>query len=236
MVLAQPLKHINSHNVPCALSCCDRDNQNLTRRWSTSTIRRSKPFRNPRHLQIVELVLETTSCCNLSFRELVLFVSCVLGWVWLQDATNLSASLQAGQSYDHIIFNFPHAGVPLSHNEKRKKIKKKKTTIRFNENDPKIIASHQALIKGFLCSAKKFLTSCGTAIIVLKSAQFARWNIANLAKKLGYRLETSVKYATGQFLREHPGYINVYGSGPKISEQFPIGECARYTFRLQETC
>ncbi len=87
----------------------------------------------------------------------------------------------------------------------------------------------------FLRSAKDFLKPFGTVIIVHKcSHPFTRWNIEGHARKLGYYLETSVQYAAGEFLREHQGYTNVYGSGRKIDKPFPIGTCARYAFRLSQ--
>ncbi|KAG7957985.1 hypothetical protein I3843_11G202800 [Carya illinoinensis] len=115
--------------------------------------------------------------------------------------------------FDRIIFNFPHAG------------------FMFSEHDDRQIELHQELVRGFLRNAFDMLTEDGEIHITQKTAYpFSNWKIKKLAKKIGLRLLEEVKFCE----LDYPGYVNKRGSGSRIDDTFPIGECS--TFKFVKPC
>ncbi|KAF5479112.1 hypothetical protein F2P56_005613 [Juglans regia] len=115
--------------------------------------------------------------------------------------------------FDRIIFNFPHAG------------------FMFSEHDDRQIELHQELVRGFLWNAFDMLTEDGEIHITHKTAYpFSNWKIKKLAKETGLRFLAEVEF----FQRDYPGYVNKRGSGSRIDDTFPVGECS--TFKFAKPC
>ncbi|XP_059441423.1 uncharacterized protein LOC132173823 isoform X2 [Corylus avellana] len=111
--------------------------------------------------------------------------------------------------FDRIVFNFPHAGFIGWETEKRQ------------------IEIHRTLVRGFLSNANHMLTKNGEVHITHKTAYpFSKWEIVELAEEIGLCLIEKVPFA----IRYYPGYVNKRGSGAKINQTFPLGECSTFKF------
>jgi pentatricopeptide repeat protein len=71
------------------------------------------------------------------------------------------------------------------------------------------------------------LTENGEVHITHKTAYpFSKWEIVELAEEIGLCLIEKVPFA----IRYYPGYVNKRGSGAKINQTFPLGECSTFKF------
>ncbi|KAG7957982.1 hypothetical protein I3843_11G202800 [Carya illinoinensis] len=111
--------------------------------------------------------------------------------------------------FDRIIYNFPHAG------------------FMFSEHDDRQIELHQELVKGFLRNAFDMLTEDGEIHITHKTTHpFSNWKLEKLAKEIGLCLLEEVEFSKW----DYPGYVNKRGSGSRINNTFPVGECSTFKF------
>ncbi|XP_021816997.1 uncharacterized protein At4g26485-like isoform X2 [Prunus avium] len=111
--------------------------------------------------------------------------------------------------FDHIVFNFPHAGfILMEHNKIQIKL-------------------HQDLVKGYFTSAREMLTESGEVHVTHKTNHpFSKWNIVKLAEEVGLFLVEEAQFTRG----DYPGYINKKGSGRKCNRTFRVGQCSTYKF------
>ena len=71
------------------------------------------------------------------------------------------------------------------------------------------------------------LTEDGEVHITHKTTSpFDKWEIVELAEEFGLCLIQKVPFD----IRYYPGYVNKRGSGPKINQPFPLGECSTFKF------
>ncbi|XP_074293902.1 uncharacterized protein At4g26485-like [Silene latifolia] len=124
--------------------------------------------------------------------------------------------------FDRIIFNFPHANVPLlgGHHMFRP------------ENDYLQIELHKNLIKGFFKSAYKLLSKTGEIHVTHKTSHpFDRWNITELAEEEGLNLIDEAPF----YKWEYPGYTNKKGEGhgSRCDRTFPVGACSTFMFSVR---
>ncbi|XP_059442235.1 uncharacterized protein At4g26485-like [Corylus avellana] len=111
--------------------------------------------------------------------------------------------------FDRVVFNFPHAGFT------------------WKEHNDYQIELHQELVRGFMRSSIEMLTEKGEIHITHKTAYpFNRWEIVELGKEIGLFLLEEMEFERWCY----PGYINRRGSGTRIDETFPVGECSTFKF------
>ncbi|XVF76978.1 hypothetical protein PTKIN_Ptkin14bG0003100 [Pterospermum kingtungense] len=129
------------------------------------------------------------------------------------DATTMSQhALLKSDSFDRIVFNFPHAG------------------FLYKEHETTQIELHQRLVKGFLWNAYEMLTENGEVHITHKTAHpFSMWNIEKLAEEVGLGLLNKVPFSK----EEYPGYHSKRGHGIKCNRSFRNGECSTFIFQKQ---
>jgi 25S rRNA (uracil2634-N3)-methyltransferase len=76
-------------------------------------------------------------------------------------------------------------------------------------------------------SSIKMLTENGEIHITHKTAYpFNRWEIVELGKENGLFLLEEMEF----YRWCYPGYINRRGSGTRIDDTFPVGECSTFKF------
>ncbi|XVF76973.1 hypothetical protein PTKIN_Ptkin14bG0003000 [Pterospermum kingtungense] len=129
------------------------------------------------------------------------------------DATTMSQhALLKSDSFDRIVFNFPHAG------------------FFYKEHETTQIELHQKLMKGFLWNAYEMLTENGEVHITHKTAHpFSMWNIEKLAEEVGLGLLDKVPFSE----EEYPGYHSKRGHGIKCDRSFGNGEGDTFIFQKQ---
>ncbi|CAA7062463.1 unnamed protein product [Microthlaspi erraticum] len=115
--------------------------------------------------------------------------------------------------YDRrIIYNFPHSGFGFR-----------------QEHEGYYITLHQALVKGFLKSAREMVKEEGGEIHVTHKTThpYSEWKIETLAEDEGLFLMRQMEFNISKF----PGYSNKKGSGNCCDASFPIGKSS--TFMLK---
>ncbi|TYK23214.1 hypothetical protein E5676_scaffold142G002460 [Cucumis melo var. makuwa] len=104
-------------------------------------------------------------------------------------------------SFDRIIFNFPHAGFQYS-----------------TEHEPNQIKLHQNLVRRFMRNAMELLAENGEIHITHKTSYpYSEWKIEEIGEEEGLYLKEEVEFDK----RDYPGYVNKKGSGPNSNKNFP---------------
>ncbi|XP_044947616.1 heavy metal-associated isoprenylated plant protein 41-like [Hordeum vulgare subsp. vulgare] len=123
---------------------------------------------------------------------------------------NLHANLQL-RWFDRIVFNFPHAG--------------------FNgrEDEVDVIKSHQELVRSFFATARHMIWRHGEIHVTHKTKHpFSMWGIEQLASEFSLVM---VEQAAFQ-IQDYPGYNHKRGSSWRCDQNFAIGDCSTFKFRL----
>ncbi|XWS09602.1 hypothetical protein CRYUN_Cryun39dG0003700 [Craigia yunnanensis] len=113
-------------------------------------------------------------------------------------------------SFDRIVFNFPHAG------------------FFHRECDTFQIELHKNVVKGLLRNAYDMLTENGEVHITHKTAHpFSMWEIEKLANEVGLGLLDQVPF----WIWDYPGYKNKRGHGIRCDDSFRVGQCSTFKFQ-----
>ncbi|KAL0560853.1 hypothetical protein IC582_001267 [Cucumis melo] len=113
-------------------------------------------------------------------------------------------------SFDRIIFNFPHAGFQYS-----------------TEHEPNQIKLHQNLVRRFMRNATELLAENGEIHITHKTSYpYSEWKIEEIGEEEGLYLKEEVEFDK----RDYPGYVNKKGSGPNSNKNFPVGSSSTFKF------
>ncbi|KAE8780673.1 hypothetical protein D1007_46137 [Hordeum vulgare] len=113
--------------------------------------------------------------------------------------------------FDRIVFNFPHAG--------------------FNGPEDKVdvIKSHQELVRSFFATARHMIWRHGEIHVTHKTKHpFSIWGIEQLAFESSLVM---VEQAAFQ-IQDYPGYNHKRGSSWRCDQDFAIGDCSTFKFRL----
>ena len=118
------------------------------------------------------------------------------------DGTILQETSLAGEQFDTILFNFPHAGT-------------------FEDRISSVPPStHGALIEALFKGVKLSLTARGCLCLTLHKNQFEQWKVEQHAKNMGFYLEGDSTFDPADF----PEYRPVWGDDRDFTRSFQPGQ------------
>ncbi|XP_058783951.1 heavy metal-associated isoprenylated plant protein 41-like [Vicia villosa] len=140
--------------------------------------------------------------------ELKKLGACILHGV---DATKMKSHSHLNMnSFDRVIFNFPHAGF---HGKR--------------EHNLSLIKMHKDLVGGFFKNASSMIRVNGEIHVNHKTTHpYTKWNIEKLAEESFLKLMECTDFKK----EDYPGYYNKRGDGNKCDKSFPLGRCSTFKF------